>query len=106
MPVDAYRGKRLRLRGELETTNVDGGGEFWMRVDGPQGVKSMDTMSDRTLIGTKDWTPFAIVLDVPTDTKDIAFGLILKGVCRVGVRRITVDTVDTSVPTTGKTFGS
>ncbi len=62
IPVDAYRGKRLRLRGELETANADLGGALWMRVDGPQGVTSIDTMSDRPLIGTRSWTSFSITL--------------------------------------------
>jgi erythromycin esterase-like protein len=106
IPVDRYGGKRLRLRGELETVNAQIGAEFWMRVDGPQGITSIDTMSDRPVMDTKAWTAFTITLDVPIDAKDIAFGLILKGRGRVAVRRIIIDAVDASVPTTGKVLGN
>lgn len=67
----------------------------------PHGVASVDAMSDRPLIGTTGWKPFSIVLDVPEDANDIAFGLILRGTGRVAASRIALDVVDTSVATTG-----
>jgi hypothetical protein len=101
IPLGAYRGKRLRLQGLLNAANATNGAMFWMRVNDPHGVASLDTMSDRPLMGTTGWRPFSIVLDVPEDANDIAFGLILRGTGRVSVSRIALDVVDTSVATTG-----
>jgi len=101
IPVTFYLGKRLRLTGKLAVTNAAIGGRFWMRVDGPNGVESFDNMSNRQLSGSESWTPFAIVLNVPSDAKKIAFGLILRGQGRVSATGIAVDVVDPSVPTTG-----
>lgn len=97
----AYRGKRVRITGVLRTDDV-GRGSFWMRVDGPGGVEAFDNMSGRDLTGTKDWSPFAIVLNVPPDAQKIFAGLLLQG--RTGAiwaDDLRIDVVDARVPTTG-----
>lgn len=77
--IDAgnYRGGRLRMSGYLETSEV-AKAQMWMRVDGPDGkVLSFDNMDSRPVRGTTGWTRYEIVLDVPAESIDIAFGFFL-----------------------------
>jgi C-terminal processing protease CtpA/Prc len=97
----AYRGKRVRISGVLRSEDV-GRGSFWMRVDGPAGMESFDNMSGRDLTGTKDWTPFAIVLNVPADAQKIFAGLLLQGGAgAIWADDLRIDVVGDRVPTTG-----
>lgn len=79
IPVTAYLGKQIQLSGELRTFQVDEGASAWLRVDGANKPVSFDNMADRMLRGTTTWTPFSITLNVPADSRDIAFGLLLRG---------------------------
>jgi hypothetical protein len=77
--IDAedYRGTRLSLSGYLKTQDA-GRAQLWMRVDGSdRRVLSFDNMDDRPVVGTTDWSRYQIVLDVPEDSRAIAFGFLL-----------------------------
>jgi hypothetical protein len=99
IPVDSYRGKRVRVSGYLRSADT-ASGSFWLRVDGPSGAESFDNMHDRALMGTNDWTPFAIVLDVPADAKVLVGGLLLQGHGTIWADDVRIDVVDSRVPTT------
>lgn len=72
-----------------------------MRVDGPdKQVLSFDNMQDRSIRGTTGWTRYQIVLDVPDDGVNIAFGVLLGGLGQVWVSDIQFEVVSTIVPTT------
>jgi C-terminal processing protease CtpA/Prc len=99
--ASAYRGKRVRISGVLRSDGVKSGA-FWMRVDGPNGMESFDNMSGRDLTGTKDWTPFAIILNVPQDAQKIFAGLLLQGGAgSLWADDLRIDVVDPRVPVTG-----
>jgi hypothetical protein len=72
-----------------------------MRVDGASPGEAFDNMSDRALQGTRDWTPFAIVLDVPMDAVKIFTGLLLVGHGTVWADDLRIDVVTSGTPTTG-----
>lgn len=96
-----YRGKRVRISGVLRSEAVQQA-SFWMRVDGPNGAESFDNMDGRALRGTQDWTPFAIVLNVPSDAQKIFAGLLLQGGAgAVWADDLRIDVVDPRVPVTG-----
>jgi hypothetical protein len=99
--ADAYRGKRVRLAGYVKTDNVEEWAGLWMRVDGEQGVTlSFDNMQDRHIKGVTDWQRYEIVLDVPTNSLLIAFGLMLSGKGQVWLDDLKLEEVDQKVPTT------
>jgi len=101
LPLDAYRGKRVRVSGYLRSANA-ASASFWLRVDGPDGhAQSFDNMNDRALSGTRVWTPFAIVLDVPTNAQGMVGGLLLQGDGTVWADDLRIDVVDARVRTTG-----
>ncbi len=98
--ADAYRGKRVRLTGFLSSKDAYKAG-LWMRVDGPdRHILGFDNMDPRALHGDNDWKNYSIVLDVPTDATDIAFGFLLEKNGEVLAEDFKLETVGKDVPTT------
>ncbi len=99
LAADDYRGKRVRISGYLRSADATSA-SFWLRVDGPSGVQGFDNMSNRALNGMRDWTAFAIVLDVPRDARTLHTGLLLSGTGTVWADDLRIDVVGGSVATT------
>lgn len=97
--AQAFLGKRVRVTGYLRTSNAGAAG-FWLRVDTAKGVAGLDNMLNRPITGTADWTPFSIVLEVPDDAKDLAFGLLLRGSGSVWTDGVKFEAVGNDVPAT------
>ena len=99
--ASGYQGQRLRLRGYVKANAVEDWAGLWMRVDNASGqVLSFDNMEDRVIQGTTDWQPYDIVLDVPVESNNIAFGLLLAGQGQVWMDNLQFEVVDDSTPTT------
>lgn len=73
-----YSGKRVKLTAFLKTVDA-GKAALWMRIDGEGRILGFDNMHDRPIVGTTDWTQYAIILDVPKESVDIALGVMLTG---------------------------
>ncbi len=100
--IDAenYRGARWRMSGYLKTSDV-AKAQMWMRVDGDRKILSFDNMDSRPVRGTTGWTRYEIVLDVPADSIDIAFGFFLtQGGGKVWGDSFKFEKVDSKVPLT------
>lgn len=96
-----YRGKRIRFRAVVRSQNVSDWAGLWMRIDGTdKKMLQFDNMHDRPIRGTTDWTTHDIVLDVPRDSVDIAFGVLLAGSGDVWLAEPELTDVDSSTPTT------
>ncbi|MEK3917874.1 helix-turn-helix domain-containing protein [Paenibacillus sp. FSL H7-0331] len=99
--ADRFRGKRIRLSCFLKTKDVKSFSSMWMRVDNAYGdVLQFDNMSNRSIKGNTNWNRYSIVLDVPSDSSIIAFGIILSGQGHVWVDQFTFEEVDKNVETT------
>lgn len=102
----AYRGRRVRMTGFVRADSVTGpGAGLWMRIDGPRGVLGFDNMIgfDRAIVGTREWTEYSIVLDVPASAVGVTAGMLLRGRGSVRLDDVRIDVVDASVPTSGTT---
>ena len=99
--ADEYRGKRVRLSGWLKTVDAGEAG-LWMRVDGEQRVQAFDNMSDRIVSGTTDWKMYSLVLDVPSDAKNIFLGVLLNGKGQIWADDLTFEVVDRNIAVTNK----
>lgn len=100
--ADIYRGKRLKMSASAKSEGVHNWAGFWMRVDNQEGHSvSFDNMEDRPITGTVDWKTYQVVLDVPDDSAQIAFGLLLGGRGQVWLTNFHFEVVSTDVPTTG-----
>jgi hypothetical protein len=105
-----YLGKRVRLSAFVKSEKVSDWAGVWMRVDGSaEGnqpkVLAFDNMQSRPIKGSTDWTRVEIVLDVPSDAKDIAFGILLSRDGEVWLDDLKFEVVPTNVPVTGQGGG-
>jgi len=81
--ANSHKGKRVKLSAHLKTENVSSWAALWMRVDGYVNQKyqtlSFDNMQNRPIIGSNDWEKYEIVLDVPTNSTGMFYGILLVG---------------------------
>lgn len=101
--ADMYFGKRVRMTGFIKTEDVKTWSSMWMRVDdkaNPTQSLAFDNMANRPIKGTTDWTKCEIVLDVPPNASNIAFGFLLDGTGKIWFDDIKFEVVDQNVPTT------
>lgn len=99
--ADAFRGKRVRLRGWVRVQDVqtDGAG-VWLRIDGLGVGLLLDNSDGRRLTGTLDWQQVQAVLDVPPDADALVFGGLMVGGGQSWFDDFTLDVVGADVPTT------
>jgi hypothetical protein len=98
--ADNYRGGRWRLSGYLRTETANRA-QMWMRVDGANAkALSFDNMDSHPVTGTTGWTRYEIVLDVPPESVDIAFGFLLQSSGKVWGDGFRLEKVDATVPVT------
>ena len=90
----AFAGKRVRLSAAVRSQNVAGWAGVWMRVDGAtRRALSFDNMQDRPITGTSDWHRVEVTLDVPAESAEISFGILLHGAGKVWIDDIRFDEV-------------
>lgn len=95
-----YRGKRVRLTAIVRTEEVVLAG-LWMRIDLPDRREgAYDNMADRPIRGTTPWMRYAVVLDVPGDATELAFGLLVAGGGAAWIDDVKLQLVDSTVPVT------
>jgi hypothetical protein len=96
-----YLGRRVRFRAMIKTDNVEQGAWLWLGFNRREGAQiAMDNMSDRRIKGTGDWTPVAIVMDVPAEAAAIAIGFYLSGTGQMWVNDLQFEIVGPDVPVT------
>jgi hypothetical protein len=107
--AEAYAGKRVRMSAFVRVEKIDGWAGLWMRVDG-QGKDeyglSFDNMQNRPIRGTSDWKRYNVVLDVPSKSKSISFGILLSGAGQAWIDDFKFEVVASDVPVTGQTAPS
>ncbi|GAB3267363.1 hypothetical protein [Chitinimonas naiadis] len=97
-PAD-YAGKRVRLSGWLRYRNVTGWTGLWMRADSPDKFGSAFYNSqDLHLHGSRDWTEYSVVLDIPAQAERLTYGVLLDGQGQVWLDRMRFEVVDEQVP--------
>ena len=101
IPTD-YIGKRVKLTGYIKTTNVKNWAGMWFRIDGEPRTKMLgfDNMQNRPIKGTTAWKKYEIVLDVPTGSKYIAYGVLLEGTGNVWIDDLRFEVVPNSTART------
>ena len=96
-----YLGKRVRMTGYMKTEEARWA-VLWFRVDqeGTEKRLAFDNMRDRPVQGTTDWTKYEIVLDVPRNASNVAYGALLGGTGRLWFDDINFEIVDSTVALT------
>lgn len=100
---DKYLGKRIRMTGYMKAKDVTNWAGFWLRIDQANSKEalSFDNMQERPVKSTLNWTFCEIVLDVPDNASNIAFGALLHGKGQIWFDDLKLEIVDKSIPTTG-----
>lgn len=99
-----YLGKRMQLSGYIKSDDVKGWSGMWMRIDGENNQElGFDNMQTRAIKGTTNWKEYKIVLDVPSNSKAINYGVLLNGQGEVWFDNFMLKEVDNSVPVTNMT---
>ncbi len=102
-----YLKKRVRVTAYMRSADIKNWAGLWFRIDGngkdAEGnskTLGFDNMQDRPVKGNTDWKKYDVVLDVPEDTRGIAYGVLLSGTGQVWFEELTLEVVDKSVKTT------
>jgi len=105
---DKYLGERVRMTAMVKTKDVTTWAGIWMRVDEQVAKTNIsfdnlkDGKEDRSIKGTTNWKKYEIVLDVPFEATNIAYGALLVGTGQVWFDDVKFEIIDKNVPTTGK----
>jgi len=100
---EEYFGKRLKLTAYIKSKDVEKWAGMWMRVDGEKGTTlSFDNMHNRPIKGTTIWKKYEIILDVPKESVNLAFGVLLSGTGSIWMDSFKFEIVTNAVPTTNK----
>jgi hypothetical protein len=104
---DQYLGKRVKFSAMIKTENVSDWAGLWLRLDEKltNDCLGFDNMkngkADRSIKGTTEWTNYEIVLDVPEEVGNMAFGALLSGTGQIWFDELKMEIVDSTVPVTG-----
>jgi hypothetical protein len=100
---DKYKDERISFSGYVKAKFVSDWAALWMRVDDVLGRPlSFDNMNDRPIVGNSDWVKYEIVLDVPNNSSEISFGVLLDGRGQIMFDNFELKIVGNDVPVTDK----
>jgi ketosteroid isomerase-like protein len=98
--ADAYRGKRVRMSAWVKTETANDIARLWLRIDTLNSMPSFDNMGNRPIRGVTDWKRYEIVLDVPAEAVNLAFGVMSFGTGRIWVDDFAFEAVGADVAET------
>lgn len=101
-----YLGKRVKLTGYIRSSNVEKWAGMWMRVDDDKKkALSFDNMQDRPIKGTIGWEKYEIILDVPSESSLIAYGVLVSGPGQVWLDDFAFEVIAKDSETTNRSGG-
>ncbi len=80
-----YLGKKVKMSGFIKTENISNWVGMWLRIDPINSISSkyFDNMGNRPIVGTTNWTKYEIILDIPTNSNSMNFGVLISGTGKV-----------------------
>lgn len=99
-----FLAKKVKMSGYLKSKDVVEWAGFWLRVDQKNSYQPLafDNMQNRAVKGTTDWKKYEIILDVPANATNIAYGALLSGDGQIWFDDIKFEIVDNATPATGE----
>ena len=95
-----FAGHKIKFSGYIKTNEDAQWAVLWMRVDKPAEKCRLDNMMDRLVSADKDWTKCEVVMEVPRDAFNIAFGGMMGGPGQMWFCKLRFEIVPDSTPTT------
>lgn len=86
------------MSGFIKTENVLNWAGMWLRIDSVKSPSSeyFDNMRDRPIKGTTNWTKYEIILDIPTNSNSMNFGVLLYGTGKVWFDNLSFEVIENS----------
>jgi hypothetical protein len=102
---EKFLGKKIRMSAFMKTKDLKDKATFWLRVDQANSntALSFDNMMKRPIKGTTDWTKYEIILDVPSNASNIAFGAMLVGGGQIWFDNFNFEVVGDAAPAADNT---
>ncbi len=93
-----YLGKKVKMSGFIKTENISNWVGMWLRIDPIKSPSSeyFDNMRDRQIKGTSNWTKYEIILDIPTNSNSMNFGVLINGTGKVWFDNLSFEVVGKS----------
>ncbi len=92
-----YRNKRVRFTIYIKSNEVEIG-VLWFKAEGPENVLNFGNNHNNLIEGTNDWTMYRITLDIPEETFNVQFGIMLIGQGKLWVDDCNLEIVNDSIP--------
>ena len=101
---DNFLGKRVKMSGYVKSENVVNWAGLWLRIDqkNKDFAISFDNMKNRAIKGTTEWKKYEIVLDIPLDATNMAYGALLSGVGQIWFDNISFEVVNDTIEVTSE----
>ncbi|WP_303316794.1 hypothetical protein Q4Q34_08295 [Flavivirga abyssicola] len=98
-----FLGKKVKLTSYIKSKNIKDWAGMWLRIDGTNREKSLgfDNMQNRPIKGTTNWTKYEIILKVPKEAINIAYGVLASGTGEVLIDDFKFEIVSDDVKNTG-----
>ncbi|MEO7996393.1 MAG: S41 family peptidase [Gemmatimonadaceae bacterium] len=94
IPLQAMRGKRLRLVGEIRTENAQTGASLWVRIDSGSTMLLLENGMTNLVRGSSDWVTRSVTLPVLEEATSASLGLLLFGSGVAEARNMRIEFVD------------
>ncbi|QNM84520.1 hypothetical protein H9W90_09960 [Polaribacter pectinis] len=93
-----YLGKKVKMSGFIKTENISDWVGMWLRIDPIKSPSSeyFDNMRDKQIKGTTNWTKYEIILDIPTNSNSMNFGVLIYGTGKVWFDNLSFEIVGKS----------
>jgi hypothetical protein len=102
-----FAGHKVKLSGDVKSSDDVQWGVIWLRVDKPVDMSRLDNMGERGLHGEHDWTKCEVVLSVPKEAENIAFGGMMAGPGQIWFCNLKLEIVpDSEKETTDEQFAN
>lgn len=99
---EKYLDKKVKLTCYIKSTDVEKWAGMWMRIDGPSKRSlGFDNMQNRPIKGTTNWTKYEIVLKVPKEATNLAYGVLTSGTGEVLIDDFKFEIVSDNYKNTG-----
>jgi len=97
---NSFAGKKIKMTASVRSLQVTDWAGLWLRVDqsGSTQPLSFDNMQDRPITGTTAWKRYEIILDVPSNASNMAFGALLSGTGQIWFDNITFEVIGDAGP--------
>ena len=101
---NSFLGKRVKMSGYVKSENVANWAGLWLRIDqkDTEYAISFDNMKNRPIKGTTEWKKYKIVLDIPLDATNMAYGALLSGVGQIWFDNISFEVVNDTIEVTSE----